>query len=150
MNLETFPAEVTVHKGEINLISTKYFPNEDNRLFTIEVIHGPKYAKVCSSCQLGVKYIKTAFDFMNRAFMVWNTDVIDQTHERVEVLVRGRGYRREFDLTKQRVCILPIEPTLENLANWFVSQFKGQLELSHAKIFNMGCEGESVSISFDH
>lgn len=148
MNLDTAPAERTICNGEINLITSKYFPNEDRRLFQIESVHGPKYSRICNSCQAGVTYIRQAFDYLNNGFVIWNQNIVEQTQDHVVVLLDA--YRREFILNQQKVCVVPIEPTLENLLAWFCQQFKGQLELAHVNILTMTSEGERQSVQLGY
>lgn len=144
MNLDTAPAYKTVCNGELNLLATKYFPNEDRRTFTIEVIHGSKYKTDCNSCQAGVTYIKQAFEYLNKGTIVWNQNIIEQIQDRVVVLIGT--YRRELHLGAEKVCVVPVEPTVSNLIDWFVKQFQGQLELAHANIINISSENDATSL----
>jgi hypothetical protein len=142
MNLDTAPAYKTTCTGEINLLSARYFPNEDRRQFKIEVTHGTKYRTDCASCQAGVTYIKQAFDYLNNGFIVWNKEIIEQTSDQVTILIGT--YRREFLLKESKVCVLDCEPTVENILEWFCKTFQGQLELAHANIITISSEGISM------
>lgn len=148
MNLDTFPAHQTTCKGELNLLAAKYFPNEDRRTFNIEVVHGPKYKTDCNSCQAGVTYISKAFDYLNSGTIIWNKNIIEQTQD--QVLVEIGPYRRTIKLGSEKACVVPVEPTLENLLNWFVKQFQGQLELAHTNIITMCSEDESLSLTLGY
>jgi len=148
MNLDTAPAERTVCNGEINLMSSKYFPNEDLRTFRLESVHGPKYQKTCNSCQAGVTYIKQAFEYLNKGYIIWNQNIVEQTQDRIVILIGS--YRREFLLNQTKVCVVPVEPTVENLLQWFVQQFKGQLELAHTNILTISSENDMASVQLGY
>lgn len=148
MNLDTSPASRHEYRGEVNLISSKYFPNEDRRTFILTVIHGPLYKPTCNSCQAGVNGIKQAFDFLDRGFIVWNQNIIEQTQQ--QVVVEVGSYRRSFQLGRDKVCVVPVEPTLQNLIGWFHQTFKGQLELAHTNILSMNCENEGESLGLGY
>lgn len=148
MNLDVAPANRTVCTGEINLLSSRYFPNEDRRTFKLEAVHGVKYSSSCNSCQAGVTYIRQAFDYLNNGFVVWNQNIIEQTQDQVTILIGD--YRRTLLLGSQKVCVVPVEPTVENLTVWFHQQFQGQLELAHVNILNISSENEGHSLQLGY
>lgn len=148
MNLDTAPAHRTTCTGELNLLAATYFPNEDRRTFTIDVTHGPKYKTDCASCQAGVTYIKQAFDYLNKGTVVFNEDIVEQTQDRVVVLIGT--YRRELHLGSEKVCVVPVEPTIPKLILWFTKQFEGQLQLAHANIITISSENDTASLTLGY
>lgn len=142
MDLTTTPAPTHAWRGENSLLALPYFPSECHRTFGIEVTHGAKYDKNCNSCQVGVTYIKQAFEYLNEGNIIWNQTITAQTADSVSVKVGD--YRRDFNLKTQKVCVVPVEPLIENLLDWFCKQFKGQLELAHVNRITMQTENVFV------
>lgn len=139
--------------GFNSLISNKYFPNEDNRSFVMEITHGPAYRNDCASCQSGVRYVKQAFDYLNEAFVIFNRDISFRDNDRVAVCIpRGQlgNYDREFDLHTTKVVVVDVEPEIKNLLPWFVRQFDGQLHMAHVNTLTLSSEKDTDTVLLNY
>lgn len=143
MELTTESAPSLSLRGENNVMSLKYFPSENHRIFGLDVVHGPKFDQNCNSCKVGVTYIKQAFDYLNNATVIFNQSIIAQTDELISIKVGD--YLRDFNQKRQKVCIVPVDPVVNNLLDWFCTQFKGQLELAHVNVIVMRSEDDVSS-----
>lgn len=120
------------YAGALQLVSVSG-PHQRQK-FRLFVANGTKYLETCQSCQVGMRGIKQAFEFIDGAALVWNKNIVVQTED--YLILNIGGYSYSLSLSNEKVVVVDVEPTLENFGEWFCKNFQTQLELAHVDVIH--------------
>lgn len=101
----------------------------------IEWFHDSNYSNECSDCMNAVKELKSKIAELDGAVFVFSENIESETEKEIKIkYTTERGewialYKKE----ENNIVVLPIETTVENITNWFVTKYDKILAQAHIK-----------------
>lgn len=101
----------------------------------VEWTHNSAYSNECKDCREGVDQLKQKIDEMNNAVFVFSENIVSETPDEIKISYKTeRGdWVASYIKEDNNIIVLPLETTIENITNWFVSKNSDIMHKAHIK-----------------